>query len=286
MTAAPRLTSLHRGRLTFAVHDAGPADGPPVVLLHGFPEDSSSWSRVAPLLHDAGLRTVALDQRGYSPGARPGARAAYRLEHLVADVGALLDATGPAHVVGHDWGGNVAWALAAWAPERVRSLTVLSTPHPRALARSLVRSDQALRSLYVGFFQAPAVPEAVLRRWLAPALERTGLPASDAARYAARLGDPTALRGILGWYRALPLARTPVGDVEVPTTYVWGARDVALGRAAAEATERHVRAPYRFTALDANHWVPETEPDEVAAAVVRQVAATPPGSAGEGAAGG
>jgi pimeloyl-ACP methyl ester carboxylesterase len=280
---APRLTTLHRGRLTFAVHDAGPADGPPVVLLHGFPQDSSCWSRVAPLLHDAGLRTVALDQRGYSPGARPDARAAYRVEHLAADVGALLGAVGPAHVVGHDWGGNVAWALAAWAPERVRSLTVLSTPHPRALARALVRSDQALRSTYVAFFQLPGLPEAVLSRWLAAGLARTGLPAADAARYAARLGDPDALRGMLGWYRALPLGRSPVGDAEVPTTYVWGARDVALGRAAAEATERHVRAPYRFVGLDAGHWLPETVPEEVAAAVVRQVAAASPGSTSEGA---
>jgi pimeloyl-ACP methyl ester carboxylesterase len=267
----PRLTALRRNDLTFDVRDAGPSDGAPVVLLHGFPEDSTSWSRVAPLLHDAGLRTVAPDQRGYSPGARPRGRAAYAVEHLVDDVLALLRATGPAHVVGHDWGGNVAWALAARAPEQVRSLTVLSTPHPRALSRSLLRSDQALRSVYIGLFQLPVVPEAVLRRSLRGSLERAGLPAEDADRYAARMREPGALRSALAWYRALPLARTPATDVEVPTTYVWGARDPFAGRRAAELTDDHVRAPYRFVELDAGHWLPETAPEEVAAAVLDRV---------------
>ncbi|WP_251151049.1 alpha/beta fold hydrolase [Cellulosimicrobium sp. Marseille-Q4280] len=270
---SPRLAALRRGRLTFHVHDSGPEDGEPVVLLHGFPEDSSSWDRVAPLLHDAGLRTVALDQRGYSPGARPRERAAYRLDFLVADVLAVLDATGPAHVVGHDWGGNVAWALGAWAPERVRSLTVLSTPHPRALSRSLVRSDQALRSLCVGFFQLPALPEAVLSRSMPSLLERSGLPADDAARYAERLSQPDALRAALNWYRALPLARRSVGPVRVPTTYMWGSQDGALGRHAAEGTEADVLASYRFVELDSGHWLPETVPTEVADAVT-----TPPGA--------
>ncbi|WP_069386584.1 alpha/beta fold hydrolase [Cellulosimicrobium cellulans] len=267
-----RVTALRRGSLTFDVHDDGPPDGEPVVLLHGFPEDSTSWSRVAPLLHDAGLRTVALDQRGYSPGARPRPRAAYRPEFLVQDVLALVDRTGPAHVVGHDWGGNVAWGLAAWAPAQVRSLTVLSTPHPGALSRSLVRSAQALRSLYAGFFQLPALPEAALARSLPSVLRRSGLPADDADRYAARMREPDALRAALNWYRALPLARTPVADVAVPTTYVWGNGDQALGRRAAEDTERFVRAPYRFVELDAGHWLPETTPDEVAEAVVHRVA--------------
>jgi len=271
----PRLTTLRRGRLAFDVHDAGPQDGTPVVLLHGFPQDSASWSRVAPILHDAGLRTVALDQRGYSPGARPRPRAAYRLDHLAQDVLALVGHTGPAHVVGHDWGGGVAWALGAWAPESVRSLTVLSTPHPRAQVLSLLRSDQALRSAYFGFFQLPALPEALLRPTLESTLAWSGLPREDAAHDAALMRDDDALRSALGWYRAVPLARRSVGDAVVPTTYVWGRHDFALGRRAAELTEARVRAPYRFVELDAGHWLPETQPDEVAAAVVDRVRAAP-----------
>lgn len=268
---AARLTRLRRGRLAFDVHDTGPADGSPVVLLHGFPQDSTCWSRVSPMLHDAGLRTVALDQRGYSPGARPRPRAAYRLEHLVDDVRALLRHTGPAHVVGHDWGAGVAWALAAWAPQDIRGLTVLSTPHPAALARSLLRSDQALRSLYIGWFQLPVLPEALLWRSLERMLVRSGLPDQDAARYASRMRGDHALPSALGWYRALPLSRRPVGDVSVPTTFVWGARDFALGRESAEQTQAHVHAPYRFVELDAGHWLPETQAEEVAAAVVDRI---------------
>lgn len=267
-----RLTTLRRGHLVFDVHDAGPEDGPPVVLLHGFPEDSSSWSRVVPALHEAGLRTVALDQRGYSPGARPRPRVAYRLENLVGDVLHLIDRTGPAHVVGHDWGGAVAWALASRSPGSVRSLIVLSTPHPAALMRSLRHSDQLLRSLYVGLFQVPALPEALLRVSLPRLLERSGLPREDALRYTARMREPGALRGGLNWYRALPLSRESVGDVRVPTTFVWGARDVALGRWSAEETESYVRAPYRFVELDAGHWLPEVQPEEVVAAVVDRAA--------------
>lgn len=269
-----RPTTMRRGTLTFDVHDDGPADGAPVVLLHGFPEDSSTWSRVAPLLHERGLRTVALDQRGYSPGARPRARAAYRLPFLVADVLALLERTGPAHVVGHDWGAGVAWALGAWAPERVRSLTVLSTPHPRAMARGLVRSDQALRSLYVALFQLPALPEAFLRPRLPALLRRSGLPAEQAERCGALMREPGALTAALDWYRALPLGARPVGAVQVPTTYLWGAADPALGRWAAEDTERHVEAPYRFVELDTGHWLPAHAALEVASAVADRVAAS------------
>src|SRR4051794_39933297 len=117
-----------RAGLTFDLRDGGPADGQPVVLLHGFPQDSTCWADVEPALHAAGLRTLAPDQRGYSPGARPPGRSAYRITEPAADVLALLDEAGlaSAHIVGHDWGAAVAWALAGRHPERVRSLTVLS----------------------------------------------------------------------------------------------------------------------------------------------------------------
>ena len=143
-----RVDSYRRDGLTFDVRDAGPDDGEPVVLLHGFPQDSTAWDRVAPALHQHGLRTLAPDQRGYSPMARPRGRAAYRLRETVDDVLALLDAAGlpSAHVVGHDWGGLVGWALGAWHPDRVRTLTALSVTHPGGMARALATRDQTLRS--------------------------------------------------------------------------------------------------------------------------------------------
>lgn len=269
-----RVIRYHRDGLTFDVRDTGPVAGDPVVLLHGFPADASCWDLVAPQLHEAGLRTFAPDQRGYSPGARPRDRAAYRVRELAGDVLALLDAAGlaSAHVVGHDWGGAVAWALAARAPERVRTLTVLSTPHPAALVRAMVGGDQALRSTYMALFQLPVLPEWLLARQLEGLLRRSGLPAEPAARYTARLAEPGALSASLGWYRAVPLSlKEPTGRVRVPTTYVWGERDAALGARAAEDTARYVLAPYEFRRLAAGHWLPERHPDEVVEAVLARV---------------
>ncbi|WP_345041384.1 alpha/beta fold hydrolase [Georgenia daeguensis] len=275
------MRQVRRGRLVLDVRDEGPVDGETMLLLHGFPQDGSCWGAVVPALHAEGLRTLAPDQRGYSPGARPPRRGAYRLEWLVDDALAVLDAAGveQAHVVGHDWGGGVAWAAAALHPERVASLTAVSTPHPRALARAMANPGQALRTSYVGLFQLPRLPEALLERRLVTLLTGSGLPAASAEHYAGRMREPGALRAALNWYRALPLTRLrPPGDVAVPTTYLWGSADPALRRGAARRTGDHVGAAYRFVELTAGHWLPETEPDEVAGAILDQVAA----AAGQG----
>jgi pimeloyl-ACP methyl ester carboxylesterase len=268
-----------RAGLTFDVRDAGPADGDPVVLLHGFPQDARAFDRLAPVLHTAGLRTLAPDQRGYSPGARPRGRSAYRLRELADDVLALLDAAGlgSAHVVGHDWGAGVAWALAAWHPDRVRTLTSLSVPHPMAMARAAVTGDQALRSWYVLAFQLPGAPERALLAGGGAPLRRmllgSGLPAELAEHYVARMRQPGALTAAIDWYRALPLgAGTPVGRVRVPTLHVWGTGDRFLGRAATEATGQHVEAPYRLEVLEGvPHWVPELAAERVGELVTAHV---------------
>jgi pimeloyl-ACP methyl ester carboxylesterase len=273
------MDSFRRGNLVFDVLDSGPADGEPVVLLHGFPQDSSAFDRLSPALHSAEFRTLAPDQRGYSPGARPAGRAAYKLRETVDDVLALLAAAGleSAHVVGHDWGGIVGWALAAWHPWRVRTLTALSVPHPAAMQQALVTSDQAGRSTYIGFFQLPAVPERVLLAGHGTVLRRMlrqgGLPKPILERYVERMREPGALTGALNWYRAVPLGMgTPVGEVTVPTLHVWGEDDAFLGRAATEATRRHVSGPYRLEVLGAmNHWLPELAADHVAALITGHV---------------
>jgi pimeloyl-ACP methyl ester carboxylesterase len=271
--------SFRRDGLTFDVRDGGPPDGEPVVLLHGFPQDSTAWNRVAPALHQHGLRTLAPDQRGYSPMARPPGRARYRLRETTADVLALMDAAGleRAHVVGHDWGGIVGWALGAWHPERVRTLTALSVPHPAAMAKAMVTSDQALRSYYMGLFQLPVLPERLLLAGggtaLRGMLHRGGLPDDAVEHYVARMREPGALSAALGWYRALPWSgRDPVGKVRVPTLHVWSTGDAFLGRAATEATARFVDAPYRLEVLDdVTHWIPELAPDRVAELVTAHV---------------
>ncbi|MCU1453400.1 MAG: alpha/beta fold hydrolase [Acidimicrobiales bacterium] len=272
-----------RDGLTFDVVDRGPlAAAATVVLLHGWPADASMWDGVAQRLSDAGLRTLAPDQRGYSPGARPAGRAAYALPELVEDVVALADAAGldRFHLVGHDWGGAVAWSLAATHPDRLASLTVLSTPHPKAVQRSLLGA-QLFRSAYMAFFQVPRVPEAVLLARDAAVgralLRRSGLSEEVAARYMARLAAPGALSASLAWYRAL-LARRPTVDmsapISVPTTYAWSTGDTALGRRAAELTAEHVAGPYRFEVLaGVSHWIPEEVPDVAADLIREQVAA-------------
>lgn len=270
----------HAG-LLLPLRDEGPSAGDVVMLLHGFPQDSGCWAQVTPTLHREGLRTLAPDQRGYSPQARPADVSAYRLETLAADVIAILDASGVdrAHVVGHDWGGAVAWHLGAHHADRVASLTVLSTPHPRALARSMIRSLQPLRSWYTLAVQVPVLPEVLLSRTLETTLRISGLARGPAKRYAQRLSRPADLQGPLSWYRAV-VWRPPwevlaaLGDhgtVTVPTSYVWGSRDPALGRAAAESTGDHVTGDYLFVELDAGHWLPEMHPEAVAEAVIDRI---------------
>jgi len=262
--------------LTFDVSDGGPASGTPVVLLHGFPQDSSCWSGVASRLQSAGLRTLAPDQRGYSPGARPSSPGAYRLRRVVDDVIALLDAAGldKAHVVGHDWGGAAAWGVAGWYPERTASLTVVSTPHPAAMATALRSPEQLGRSWYMAVFMLPVLPEVALRQIATPMLRRSGLPEDAAAHYTERLREPGAATGMLNWYRALPRS---LGDVvppsTVPTTYVWGRADPALGPHAARLTAGQVQASYTFLDVPGGHWLPERQPDTVADAVLAQVRA-------------
>jgi pimeloyl-ACP methyl ester carboxylesterase len=265
-----RLATFRRDGLEFQVADTGPVGGDCVVLLHGFPQDATCWSKVTPALHEQGYRTLAPDQRGYSPGARPSGAGSYRARELVDDVLALMDAAGveSAHVVGHDWGAVVAWALAADQPDRVATLTSLSVPHPSAFKAAALRG-QAVRSWYMGLFQVRGGSERLLRpgSWLWGQFMK-GLPPTSAEHYAARMSEPGALTGALSWYRALPLdlrrASVRVGRITVPTLYVWGARDPALGRTAAEMTSEFVTAPYRFEALpEAGHWLPEAHAEDV-----------------------
>lgn len=272
------MDSFTRDGLTFDVRDTGPAGAPTVVCLHGFPQDARSFDAVVPGLVAAGFRVLAPDQRGYSPGARPAGRRAYVLRELVADVEALLDAAGAerAHVVGHDWGGAVGWAFASRRRERTVSLTVLSTAHPAAMVRALMRSSQALRSAYVGGFQVPWLPERLLLARGGAALRRalvgSGLPEHLAEHDVRRMQEPGALTAALGWYRAIPLGRRfAAGEVRVPTVLVTGRQDRFFAPASVEGTRRLVRGPYEHRPLAAGHWLPETRPGDVVEAVLAAV---------------
>lgn len=270
-----------RGDLVFDVRDRGSEDGEAIVLLHGFPETAAAWDGVVPALVEAGYRTLAPNQRGYSPGARPTGRRSYVASELVGDVLALADAAGVErfHLVGHDFGAVVAWTLAASHPERLLSLTAVSVGHPRAFVHAMTRSTQPLRSWYMFAVQVPALPERVLLadggRVLRTMLVRAGLADDVAARFVEHMRQPGALRAALDWYRALPLAASePAGRVAVPTLYVWGEKDGYVTPTAAYDTGRHVTGPYRFEVLEgATHWVPEHEADRLAPLVLAHVRA-------------
>lgn len=275
------LTFAHDG-LTFDYDDSG-GDGEPVVLLHGYPESRRSWDGVTPALVAAGYRVLALDQRGYSPGARPQGRRAYTLDRAVGDLLALADAAGLErfHVVGHDWGGAVAWAAAAGNGPRLASMTSITTPHMRALLRAMVTSAQALRSGYMLFCQLPWLPEAAVMsgpggRAFVQTLVRSGLSRPRAEEYLAFMRSG-AIGPALNWYRAMPFNRLDrLGPVDVPVLYVYAAADFALHRRAADLTARYANGPYRFCVLEgASHWVPEEHAAELTPVLLEHLAAHP-----------
>ncbi|KXF86761.1 haloalkane dehalogenase [Rhodococcus ruber Chol-4] len=271
-------TRVTLGDLTFDVHTAGPVDGTPVVLLHGFPETARSWESVAPQLAEAGLRVLAPDQRGYSPGARPDGVAAYTVDLLVGDVVGLLDATGldRAHLVGHDWGAAVAWQVAAHHPDRITTLTAVSVPHPAAYGWALREdADQQARAAYIKLLRQEGKAEHVLleddaRRLRAMYGDRVSSESID--EYVRVLSEPGALTATLNWYRAMTREFAELAPVRVPTTYVWSTADSALGRAGAERCGEFVEAPYEFVVLDdVSHWVPEEAPDALAKAILARI---------------
>ncbi len=253
----------------------GPVDGEVVLLLHGFPQSAAIWLPQIEALAAAGYRAVAFDQRGYSPGARPHAVEEYRIGHLVADA-LVVGGERPFHVVGHDWGAGVGWHLAAKHPERIRTLTALSVPHPVAFATALLSptSDQRAQSSYIAFFrQADLAEEVLLSGGLAAALRASAYPGDVDERVRA-MSEPGALTAALNWYRALdPDVLRGVGSVVVPTLYVWSTGDLALSREGAEATARHVVGRYRFEVLTGvSHWIPEEVPDALTPLLLEHVA--------------
>jgi pimeloyl-ACP methyl ester carboxylesterase len=253
------------GGFTFRCRVAGPKSGEVVLLLHGYPQSSWEWHHQLPTLAAAGYRAVAPDLRGYSPGARPLGVEHYDQPSLVADVLAIADQSDADrfHLVGHDWGAILAWHVAGWHPDRLRSLTIVSVPHPAAFARALrdPSSDQAERSAYIQTFKDHGegallgTPEQ-----LRGGFEATGLAGHDVDEHVRVLTDPGALEAATHWYRAFDFLAGDLAPIDVPTLFVWGTDDLALGPDGAYGTAEHVRAPYRFEVFDgALHWIPELE---------------------------
>jgi pimeloyl-ACP methyl ester carboxylesterase len=267
------------GGLVFDARAAGPADGELVLLLHGFPQTSLAWRHQLDALGAAGYRAVAPDQRGYSRRARPADVGEYGANRLVGDVLGFADALDAErfHLVGHDWGGAIAWQVAGRHPERLRTLTSVSTPHPAAFRRSIEGGEQRERSGYMLFFRSPEAEPFFLENdaaALRTLYTASGLAEDAAAEYVRVLTEPGALTAALNWYRAADLGLVEgLGPITTPALYVWSTNDPALGREAAEATAGQVEGPYRFEVLDGvSHWIPEEASDALNGLLVDHLA--------------
>jgi pimeloyl-ACP methyl ester carboxylesterase len=243
-------------------------EGAPVVLLHGWPDTAALWRRQTAALSAAGLRALAPDLRGFGRSDKPERTADYAIHHHVSDVLAVLDDAGieRAHVVGHDWGAAIAWALAMAAPERVDHLVALSVGHPAAFRRAGLA--QLRRSWYMGLFQLPGIAERALSAGDWNGLRRTGHP--DVERVIAELSRPGAVTASLQIYRAnagpqqLVRGLPEMRPVTVPTMGVWSTRDAALTERQMVASGPCVRAPWRYERLEGpGHWMQLEAPDAV-----------------------
>ncbi|ODR82048.1 epoxide hydrolase [Haladaptatus sp. W1] len=268
------------------LHYVEAGDGPLVLLLHGFPEFWYSWREQIPALAADGYRVVAPDMRGYNDSEKPHGVDAYRTDELVADVTGLIDHFGEetAHVVGHDWGGAVAWQVGIDRPERVDKLAVMNAPHPGRFREVLRTPSQLRRSWYIFFFQLPWLPELFLSARGYESIENifTDTPTNpnaftddDVRRYVEAAAKPGALTGSINYYRALFRQSVPtqlrslVGgsndsfDVRVPTMLIWGTEDFALGNELTEGLDRWI-PDLRIERLPgASHWVQNDRPERV-----------------------
>lgn len=276
---------LASGPYVFQATAAGPVAGEPILLLHGFPQTGASWRRLQPLLSEAGYRSVAPDLRGYSPQARPLEPSEYAVEALVGDVIAWADQLGweTFHLVGHDWGGALAWHVAGRHGQRLKSLTVLSTPHPAAFLAAKRSGpgadgdDQSAKSKYMDDFRTPGFEDVLMaddRALLKLVMSGAGMDPESAALALDHFDGNEAIVGALNWYRgAEPTDAQGMGPVTVPTLYIWSTEDIALGRTAAEATAGCVDGPYEFVVLDGvSHWIPEEAAEAVAHSLLAHLA--------------
>lgn len=260
---------------------SGPRDGRLIIFLHGFPEFWYGWRRQLAYFARQGFRALAPDQRGYNLSDRPGGVAAYRTDALAGDVAGLARALGhqQAVIVGHDWGGVVAWRLAALYPELVERLVILNAPHPEVFREYLLAHPaQMLRSLYAAFFQLPLLPEAALGAFgwwgagnLLRASSRPGtFSAADLHAYRQAWSRPGAMTAMLNWYRAMvrvPSKLPADAYIRPPTLVIWGQQDIALGTGLAHASLARCAQGRLVLFRDASHWVQHEKSEQVNALI-------------------
>lgn len=284
MPDAVRHLQVQANGLTFHVAEQlpeGGGQGKLALLLHGFPESSFSWRHQMPALASMGYRVWAPDLRGYGKTDKPKGVASYTVDRLVEDVGGLIDASGERRVllVGHDWGGAVAWASALQRVRPLEGLVVMNCPHPVLFLRGLRSFAQLKRSWYMFYFQLPYLPERSLaangaarigKAFRGMAVDKSRFPDEVLAEFQRSALEPGALTAMLSYYRAMfrgrplsratGLAREPI---EVPTLLLWGEADAALGKELTYGTDRYVRDLTVRYFPDVSHWIQQEAPEAV-----------------------
>lgn len=255
----------------------GPQGGKLVILLHGFPEFWYGWRKQISYLASKGYRIWAPDQRGYNLSDKPKRVRDYKIDLLAKDVAGLIDASGAQKtiLVGHDWGGIVAWRVAMEYPELLNQLIILNAPHPKAMSKQLHQHPlQIVRSSYIAFFQLRGIPERLFKQsnWkvLVNALRKSSQKETfsdgDMQQYRISWSRPDAMRSMLHWYRAFMLKSNHSNistRVTVPTLLIWGARDLFLGPELVEKSLAYCDDGRGVLLGEATHWLHQEEPKRV-----------------------
>jgi pimeloyl-ACP methyl ester carboxylesterase len=292
-----------RTGVTLNVALAGDKSKPPVMLLHGFPESHRTWREVAPRL-DRDFTLIMPDQRGFAGSDRPPDVNAYKTDVLVDDISALADALSLERfaLVGHDWGGAIAWAAALRGDKRLARLAIINAPHPVVFQKSLIENEvQRAASQYINAFRAPGFEKLVEAKGFDWFFERTFAGQVDLARisdaekrqYIAEWSQPGAFTAMLNWYRAAKIVVPPPGvtlplpdwllaafpKVKVPTLVVWGMKDSALLPVQLDGLDSLVEDLSVTRLEDAGHFAPWEAGEKVAAALLPFLAASSKASA-------
>ncbi len=267
--------SVETNGVTLHTAVAGPEDGPLVILLHGFPEFWYGWKHQIDALAKQGYRVMAPDQRGYNRSSKPPGAENYTLNDLRDDIAGLIEQSGKekAFVVGHDWGGAVAWQLAATRPELVEKMIAVNIPHPQAMPKVMMRNPmQWVKSSYMLYFQIPKLPEAMMaaedfsfmKQAMAGTSRKNAFSEEDLERYGEAWAQPGALTGMLNWYRALPkgsFRQTPKRKIDVPVRILWGVGDQFLSLQLAKESLTFCKDAELVLIGQATHWVHHEQPE-------------------------
>lgn len=279
ITTMTELRKIKTGNLEFDCRVSGEANNEFVIFLHGFPESSYMWLGMMDHLSSNGFCCIAPDMRGYSKNACPKGAKNYTIEKISNDILDIADKLEVKnfHLIGHDWGAVIGWNLVYNNPQRIISWTSLSIPHSRAFGKALkIDSVQKKKSRYIGFFLLPVVPEFVIR-WndfsRFKKLWRNSSP-EEVNHYLSVFRRKQCLTGALNYYRAnigKGKIGQPIGKIETPTLFIWGNRDLAVGRVAAELNHKYMKSDYTYLELEGGHWLIQTNYAELEVAISKHL---------------